>query len=142
MVLMSYLRPQSLGCYRRHRHRCVKNFLTRLHTCIKRVLLLISRNQPVLTQILLHFPASSPAPPSHVALFQSMIQGSTHHLLCNNSKSKLALLWKVLLHPYTTNIVQLSRRSSEIHYQQCQIHLHNFRVRNSDQFSIEVRKVI
>ena len=39
LVLMLYLHPQSLGCYRRHRHRCVRNFLIRLDTCITEVVL-------------------------------------------------------------------------------------------------------
>ena len=36
---MLYLHPQSLGYYRRHRHRCVRNFLIRLDTCITEVVL-------------------------------------------------------------------------------------------------------
>ena len=40
LVPMSYLHPQSLGCYRRYRHRCVRNLLTQLHTCNVNVVLL------------------------------------------------------------------------------------------------------
>ena len=83
LVLMSYLHPQSLGCYRRHRHRCVENFFTRLHICIINI---VPSNlakptcldlAPAVLSCLFLCPGLS-------CYSSSVIQGSSH-LLCNIS---------------------------------------------------------
>ena len=70
-----------------------------------------------------------PLPRPVILLSSNVIQGSTNLLLCNNSKSELASVWKVLVHPYTINDVQLSRRYHQNPRLKRQTHLHNFRGR-------------
>ena len=49
-----------------------------------------------------------PLPRPVMLLSSNLIQGSTHRLLCNNSKSKLGSMREVLVHPYNIIVNKLS----------------------------------